>query len=409
MNDRMTEQLCNLRVVFFVSTTALAAGCATGSYVEPGRFDDASMRERAESVAEEGIRVSATIPSNDESRLIFGVDLAEKQIQPVWIEIENETNRLLYFLRTGMDPDYFAPREVAFALSESMTEEAKRTLVERIEKLDLRDPIKPHSTMSGFVFTNKDRESKFLSVDLLSEGWSTHITLVVANPHRTLSEERIDKIYAMIAEATPVRAEDASQLRELLEKLPCCVSDEKGIQGEPLNVVIVGIVKATGPPLVRRGFDYAPASPMYVFGRPQDLSLKKGTKAWVPAQPHVLRVWLTDIRYRGRIVWVGQISMPLGGRFADSTTDDETSRIDPDVDAARNDFLQDAFYSQRLTEVGFVKGVGAASAENPRATHNGSTYHTDGLRVVIFYGTEPVSMTEIEFIGWERLIDHRPR
>jgi hypothetical protein len=246
-------------------------------------------------------------------------------------------------------------------------------------------------------------------VDLLSEGWSTHITLVVANPHRTLSEERIDKIYAMIAQATPVRAEDASQLRELLEKLPCCVSDEKGIQGEPLNVVIVGAVKATGPPLVRRGFNYASASPMYVFGRPQDLSLKKGAKAWVPAQPHVLRVWLTDIRYQEKIVWVGQISMPLGGRFADSTTDDEISKIDPDVDAARNDFLQDAFYSQRMTEIGFVKGVRAVSAENPRATHGGSTYHTDGLRVVVVYGTEPVSLTEIEFIGWERLIDHRPQ
>ena len=81
----------------------------------------------------------------------------------------------------------------------------------------------------------------------------------------------------------------------------------------------------------------------------------------------------------------------------------------PDVDAARNDFLQDAFYSQRVNKVGFVKGVGQASVANPRTTPGGSTYHTDGLRAVMFYGTDPVSLTEIEFIGWERLIDHRQR
>jgi len=388
---------------------ALAAGCATGSYVEPAKFNDASLRERSKSIAEDGIRVSATIPGNEESRSIFGVDLAEKKIQPVWMEIENKTDRLIFFLRTGLDPEYFSPREVAFALSETMTDEAKRSLVERIEELDLRDPIRPHATVSGFVFTNTDRESKFLGVDLLSRGWSTHLTLVVSNPGRTLSEDRIERLYAMIAETTPVRVDDESRLRGLLEKLPCCVSDNNGIQSEPLNVIIIGAVEATGPALVSRGFNFAAASPRYIFGRPQDLSLQKNTRGWIPAQPHKLRVWLTDIRYQGKLVWVGQISMPLGGRFADSATDDETSKIDPDVDAARNDFLQDAFYSQRVTEIGFVKGVGAVSAESPRAAHGGSTYHTDGLRVVVLYDTDPVSMTEIEFFRWERLIDHRPR
>jgi hypothetical protein len=396
-----------LRIGLLACAAVLTVGCATGSYVKPAPFDDASLRARAESVTQADIRVSATIPSDEESRTIFGVDLAEKHIQPVWMEIENGTDRVIYFLRTGADPEYFAPREVAFALSESMTAEARRSLVERIEELDLRDPIRPRSTISGFIFTNRDRESKFLSVDLLSEGWSNHLVLVIANPERTLSEDRINRLYEMIAGATPVLADDVAELRELLEKLPCCASDEHGVQGEPLNVVIIGAPEATGPALTRRGFRYAPASPMYTFGRPQDLSLEKGTNAWVPAQPHVLRVWLTDIRYQDDPVWVGHISMPLGGRFADSADGGEPSTIDPDVDAARIDMIYDALYSQHLIEYGFVKGVGRVSAASPRTTPGGSTYYTDGLRAVMVFGADPVSLSEIEFIRWERLMDHR--
>ena len=367
------------------------------------------MRERAKSVVEDSIRISATIPSIEESRSIFGVDLSKKQIQPVWVEIDNATNRLIYFLRTGLDPEYFSPREIAFAMSESMTLETTRHLVEHVEALKLRDPIEPGTIQSGFIFTNRDQESKFLNVDLLSQGWSTQMTLVVSIPDRSLSEEKIQGIFTRIAETTPVRVDTESKLRELLEKLPCCAADENGVQGEPLNVVLIGTTKATGAALVRRGFHYAPASSMYVFGRPQDLSLKKGTSEWVPAQPHVLRVWLTDIRFDEKLVWIGQVSMPLGGRFADAAVDARVSIIDPDVDTVRNDFLEDSFYSQRLAEVGFVKGVGPVAIERPRTTPAGSTYHTDGLRVVLIYVDDPLSMTEIEFIGWERLLDHRPR
>jgi len=56
-----------------------------------------------------------------------------------------------------------------------------------------------------------------------------------------------------------------------------------------------------------------------------------------------------------------------------------------------------------------VKGVGSVAIERPRTTPGGSTYHTDGLRVVVIYAEDPLSLTEIEFIGWERLLDHRPR
>ena len=100
----------------------------------------------------------------------------------------------------------------------------------------------------------------------------------------------------------------------------------------------------------------------------------------------------------------------LGGLLTlgvcDSADDDAPARIDPDVDASRNDFLQDGLYSQLVSEVGFVKGAGFVPRTSPRATPGGSTYHTDGLRAVLFYVEKPLSLNEIEFIGWERLLDH---
>jgi hypothetical protein len=142
-----------------------------------------------------------------------------------------------------------------------------------------------------------------------------------------------------------------SQLRRILEELPCCASDKDGARTGPLNIVVIGDPSAAGPALLRRNFRMANAPPMYAFGRQQDLSFMKSS-GWVAAQPHVLRIWLTDIRFNGEGVWIGHISTPLGGRFA---RNGET-RIDPHVDDARLDLVQDAMYSQFLSKLGFVNG-----------------------------------------------------
>ncbi len=394
-----------MHTFLIVCLVMFTGGCATTTFVRPAIVDPGALRERAETAVEDDIRVSAAIPSREESMAIFGIDLSEKKIQPMWLEIENNSDRLVYFLRTGLDPEYFSPREVAFAFFESMSDDDKKRFVQHIESLDFRDPIGPHSSVSGFIFTNEDRETKFVSVDLLSPGWSRHLTLLVQNPERSLTEDHIAKIHAMIAEAKPLHVEYESQLRSLLEKLPCCAASENGVQGEPLNVALISDLDTTGPALVRRHFRYTPVSPLYVFGRPQDISAEKVGR-WVATQPHVLRLWLTKIRFQGKLVWIGQISMPKGGRFAGATSDESLPVIDPDVDEARNDLVQDAIYSQLVTEIGFVKGVGPVARSSPRTTPGGSTYHTDGLRAVLIFDSQPVSLTEIEFMGWERLTDH---
>ena len=407
MTDRDPFVLVFTRIcaALIVCLATLSGGCAGKNFHPPVELDVNLLRERAVSAAEDNIRVSAAVPGRVESSEIFGIDLLEKHIQPVWLEIENNSDRAIYFLQTGLDPEYFSPGEIVFAFRGSLSDDGKNRLGKHIEGLSFRDPIDPRSTISGFVFTNSDRETKFVTVDLLSREWSTHLTLVVPIPDGSVSESHVAKVRAMISEADPVHVEDESRLRTLLEQLPCCAADENGIQSDPLNVVLIGELDTTGPALLRRRYRYAPVSPLYLFGRPQDLALKKGDR-WVAAQPHVLRVWLTKIRYHGKLVWIGQISTPLGGRFAGAFGDESVAITDPDVDEARFDLIQDAIYSQLVTEIGLVKGVGAVASASPRRTPGGSVYHTDGLRAVMVFDREPTSLSGIEFLSWERLVDH---
>jgi len=396
----------SVAAALLVWLTLLAGGCATDSFREPPTFDVSALRERAEVAVEGNVVVFAAVPSLEESETIFGIDLSKKSIQPVWIEIENQTDDALHFLRTGLDSEYFSPREVAFAFGESLSDEARKRLIQHIEQLDFRNPIGPRSTASGFVFTNESQGTKFVSVDVLGERWSSHMKLMAPVPERSISSDRIAKIHERIAETESRNIETESELRARLERLPCCASGATGIQSLPLNVVLIGKLAAVGPALLRRGFRYVPVSPLYVSGRPQDISGRK-VGGWVAAQPHVLRLWLADFRFQGQLVWIGQISTPLGGRFADPVDDEALRIMDPDVDAVRLDLIQDMLYSQLVTDIGHVKGVGSVSNSSPRKTPGGSTYFTDGLRAVLMFDSNPISLTEIEIMRWERLSDPR--
>ena len=90
----------------------LLSACAT-TYRGTAPFDDTTLRDRATAIAGDGIRVSGAIPNPEESRTVFGIDLEKDGIQPLWLEIENNTDRRIFFLPTGLDPEYFSPLEVA--------------------------------------------------------------------------------------------------------------------------------------------------------------------------------------------------------------------------------------------------------------------------------------------------------
>ena len=142
-------------------------------------------------------------------------------------------------------------------------------------------------------------------------------------------------------------------------------------------------------------------SPLYVYGRPQDVGLQKARQT-VDERNH-LRLWLSPMRYHGMPVYIGQISRDIGVKLTTKSPTLTTHEIDPDVDEAREYLLQDLLESQKVAKIGFVEGVGQAGPENPRYNLTDSPYWTDGLRVVFVFSEESTALDEVEFFEWVRI------
>ena len=99
------------------------------------------------------------------------------------------------------------------------------------------------------------------------------------------------------------------------------------------------------------------------------------------------------MRFEGQPVWIGQISRDIGVRFTTKTI--TTHKIDANVDETREFLIEDLFYSQALSKIGYVEGVGAAPYEEPRGNLTGDPYFTDGLRVVMWVSDSPKSLSEL--------------
>ena len=91
---------------------ALAAGgCAA---FKPQPLDEAPFKGRAKTEERDGIRVTVSVPTREEAKRAFSVDLEKEQIQPVWIRIENDTDTLFWFMLHGLDPNYYSAAEAAY-------------------------------------------------------------------------------------------------------------------------------------------------------------------------------------------------------------------------------------------------------------------------------------------------------
>ena len=73
----------------------------------------AAYRDRAVTQEEPRARITVAVPSAAESRRLFGVDVAKRGIQPVWLRIENRSPGSLRLQTVTIDPKYFTPLEAA--------------------------------------------------------------------------------------------------------------------------------------------------------------------------------------------------------------------------------------------------------------------------------------------------------
>jgi hypothetical protein len=381
---------------------------------------------RAQSGTQGQVRVSAAALSADESAAVYGSPLADKLIQPVWIQVENHDNVPYWLMFAGLDPNFFPASEAAEAMAVRSSPRKLAGLDRRFSELAFRNPVPPGGTVSGFVLTNLQEGVKLLQIDLFADRRSRSFSLLAPVPGLRTDYKKsgvFDRDYVAPGGSVVNFTSDA-EFTAALESLPCCATNEDGSRnGDPLNLVIIGGIEDAFPSLVRRGwsptevtwkgsvmrimrsamsrerYPYAPISNLYLFDRPQDIALQKARDN-IHQRNH-LRLWRSPMLYHGKPVWVGQVSRDIGSRLTIHSPTFTTHKIDPDVDEAARALMEDLVYSQALRAIGLVKGVGAAPKSAPRENLTTDPYYTAGMRSVLLFDSTPTSLTEIEVLPWQ--------
>ena len=371
-------------------------GCAT--WQAPAAVDESTLRTRALSETVMDVTLSASVLSTTDSEQLFGTDLNSTGVQPVWIEVKNNSTHNLWLLRAGTDPSYFSSLEIAWPLHAKFDKKGNAEIDAYFESLSFKNPISPGVTRSGILFTNPHKGTHVLNVDLLGQQMFFPFTLFLPVPgeHNTETKEAL----ARLATADYTDYQDTDAFRAALEQLPCCTTE-----GDPVNLVLIGEVADIAAALVRRGYrsDRKESDDrQQLFERPADIVVRKSGDG---VAANWISMWISPLRYQGQPVMLAQTGRPIGGRFALATSN--KLQLHPDVDESRNLLVQDLLYSGGLAQLGFVRGVGAIAEAPLENTGSDSRYHTDGLRAVLFFVTRPLALSEIEILDWVPLLEQR--
>ncbi len=390
--------------------------CAT---FNPLPIEEIPFRDRAQTQNKNNVRVTAAVLSAEESQALFDLPLYSQGIQPVWLEIETNDGENVWFAPVGLDPDYFAPLEVAYMNRGMISGDINKKMEKYFREQALKSFIPPGMVRSGFVFTNLDMGSKAFNVDVVGEDNQVRtFTFFISVPGLRVSHQDVD-FENLYSKEEMVSYDDEESLRKALEDLPCCSTNKEGTKkADPLNIVFVSSGESLHHALIRSGwneteraepgsasggtrsstfgkqYQYEPVHPFFLYSRPHDAAFRKTRET--ANERNQIRLWLSPMRFRDKPVWVGQISRDIQVRWLRNVF-----KIEPLVDEARAYILQDIMYSQALAKYGYVKGVGAATMSNPRKTLQNDPYFTDGYRAVMWVSSSPVSFSELQFLKWE--------
>lgn len=312
-----------------------------------------------------------------------------------------------------------------------------------------RRPIGPGETAEGFVFTAFDAGTKMVRVRLLSIGKSLdgqHVAKVEsavlsADPEELANLQfesgrgvdltfviavpsiNSDYLHRKLDEHVPQNAAHDCDVSTLVERLKSvstatCNRHNRG-SGDPINLVLIGSFetllnsfagrwdetevislatcwKTARAFLLGSEYRYSPVSPLYLFGRSQDIALQQIRES-ISQRLH-LRLWLAPLTLHGQPVWIGQVSRDIGVRFTTAAWNLTTHRIDADVDESRDYLLEDMLDAERVEAAGYVSAAPPSTPQSPRHNLTGDPYYTDGKRVVILLS--PVR-TVPRFVIWD--------
>ncbi|TGD76024.1 hypothetical protein E4634_00275 [Mangrovimicrobium sediminis] len=403
---------------------AALGGCA--SYA-PAPLDQWPDRERLHRETQGQVTVSASILSDAEAQALYGVDLSDVGLQAVWLRIENASPHSYWLLVSALDANYFAPDEAAILFHWRLSRENEQRATARFRELAIPLKTPSGSVSEGFVLAPRHEGGRYLPVLLMGNNEVLSYGFAVALPDGEFDFEALDVAAIYRDETLPEH--DLDTLRQQLLALPCCTYDKAGErEGDPLNVVLVGDSAAVLSALTRGGwssthridsdtvrrmlgaaisgsaYPVAPISPLYLFGRQQDLAMQRARSNIL--QRNHIRLWLAPFRFEGKPVWVGQVSRDIGIKATWLSPTLTTHVIDPNVDEAREHLLQSLLVSGAVRRFAFVGGAAAASAEAPRSNLTDDPFFSDGLRLVAEVSArDTIPPQDVKFVEWRTSAD----
>ncbi len=411
---------CHSYVALVLALSLTYLGCAS---FQPGEVEEIGFLERAETQTRDHLRVTVAVPSQAETRQLFDSKLYKKKIQPVWVEIENQTSEPALLFPYSVDPDYFPPLEVAYLSHRTWAKKTNWQIDRFFYEQSFPQFVPPGATESGFVFVNLDTGTKYVPVNILFDKHIESLEFFVSIPGFRADHAAVD-FDTLWQEAQQSDLETEEEVREWFESLPCCAANKKRTKtGDPVNFAMVtsdqafrqgamrtgwdmtaaktlgSSLKTVGAALIGSRYRNAPFSPLYFFGRPQDLGLQKA-RSTIHQRNH-LRLWLAPVTFQGNPIWVGQISRDIGSKLTTKSPTLTTHKIDPDVDDARDTLVLEMISAKVLAAAGYTKGVGVRGLDSPGKNLTDDPFMTDGLRVLMFLSEEPVEYEDMRYIEWE--------
>ena len=142
-------------------------GCAQFNHQIPEQLP---FMDRSQTKTDGQLQVTVAVPSAEESKEIFGFPLANKNIQPVWLEVENNSDTDFYLLHIAMDPDIYSSGEVAWQYQSSLySKVSQKNIYNLFRDNEINWYFKPGTTNLGFVYTHLKLGTKAVLVRLFAE------------------------------------------------------------------------------------------------------------------------------------------------------------------------------------------------------------------------------------------------
>jgi len=404
------------------------AGCATGPAYQPDAEKNLPMKlGRIQHMEQDGVTVQVSIPTDNEASGYFGVPFSKYGIQPIWLRIENASEVDYWLMPIAIDPDYYSADEAARVTGAKLSEANRASNTRLFRTNGLPFFSEAGSTQAGYIYASYKRGGRFVDVRLSGHLKTVRMRFAVLLPTESFDYEysELRERYARVRELPDLTV---LQLRERLRTLPCCTTHEDGTgKGDPLNIVLVSSGEDAMAALTASGWDFtesitidsirrmigasiseqsfltAPVSALYAFGRKQDIALQRG-RSTISQRNH-MRLWLAPFRCEGVPVWIGQVSRDIGVKVTSKSPTLTTHVIDPVVDESREYLFHSLLHHDAISRFGFVKGVGAASEDQPHHNLTDDYYFTDGMRLVVWLSPSPVPPHFAQDLGWNESAD----